>query len=377
MKLKKDGSKPKILIVEDEAILSETLKELLEEIGYLVTGCADSSEQAQALFYANEPDLILMDIHLKGEIDGVQVAEKIQKERAVPVVFLTANQEDATFERAKIIGAYGYILKPFNERELKIVIEIALSQFEDRKTIYEMQGALLKIEKLGALGNLTMGLINDINSPLTLLYHGIRKIDNIIEEHSNLGINEFLTSAIHFLKKGVESISNTTMNYKSILESYESEIPIHIKVEKYVNISLDLCRFVALEKKIRFRQISGSENSVIWFSPTSFVQILVNLISNSFKSVGHLEGSWIEIKWEEDKENNLLIKVTDSGTGLSPKDQAEIFDSTFLFNSDKSGIGLGLMFCRKTAEKFNASIYIDQDSPNTCFVLKINLNKNP
>lgn len=116
----------RILIVEDETIVSQDIQRRLKELGYAIAGAAVSGEQAIQQAEATRPDLVLMDIQLKGEMDGTQAAQYIHQRFDLPVVYLTAHSDEATLQRAKITEPFGYILKPFEERELHTNIEMAL-----------------------------------------------------------------------------------------------------------------------------------------------------------------------------------------------------------------------------------------------------------
>jgi PAS domain S-box-containing protein len=115
-----------ILVVEDERIVAKDITSSLERLGYGVTGIASSGEEAIRMVESRPPDLILMDVVLKGEVDGIDAAEKIRGRYDVPVIYLTAYADTTTLERAKGTFPYGYLLKPWQERELRTVIEIAL-----------------------------------------------------------------------------------------------------------------------------------------------------------------------------------------------------------------------------------------------------------
>jgi two-component system, response regulator PdtaR len=115
-----------ILIVEDELIEAEDLQLTLERQGYTASGIARSGETALETLAVARPDLVLMDIHLAGAMDGIETSEQIRQQYSIPVVFLTAFADDANLERAKVTEPFGYILKPYNERELHSVIEMAL-----------------------------------------------------------------------------------------------------------------------------------------------------------------------------------------------------------------------------------------------------------
>ncbi len=117
---------PRVLIVEDELIVSADIAARLERMGYQVVGQADQAEQAVKICLEQLPDLVLMDIRLKGDVDGIAAASRIRSSCSIPIVFLTAHADESTLQRAKITEPYGYILKPFEERELRIVVEVSL-----------------------------------------------------------------------------------------------------------------------------------------------------------------------------------------------------------------------------------------------------------
>ncbi|MCO6430400.1 MAG: response regulator [Deltaproteobacteria bacterium] len=118
--------RPLVLIVEDESVVAMDIKEALLSLNYDVSGRAASAAEADELLQQKKPDLVLMDIYLEGEVDGIAAAAKIKEEYDVPVVFLTAYADKSTLDRAKVIEPYGYVLKPFRQTELRTVIELAL-----------------------------------------------------------------------------------------------------------------------------------------------------------------------------------------------------------------------------------------------------------
>jgi diguanylate cyclase (GGDEF)-like protein/PAS domain S-box-containing protein len=131
--------KPKILIVEDEIIVALDLKQRLENAGYAVVGQASSGQEALELVRKGLPDLILMDIKIKGPWDGIETSERIRTFFDVPIIFLTAFADDATLKRAKVTGPSGYILKPFQERELFIALDMALYKHKMEKNLRESE----------------------------------------------------------------------------------------------------------------------------------------------------------------------------------------------------------------------------------------------
>lgn len=130
-------SKSKILVVEDERIVALDIKNSLQELGYEVTGIASSGEDAIQKTIETNPDLVLMDIFLKGDLDGVEAAEEIRRSFNIPVVYLTAYSDENTLQRAKITEPFGYIIKPFKEREIHVVIETALHKHKMENKLKE------------------------------------------------------------------------------------------------------------------------------------------------------------------------------------------------------------------------------------------------
>lgn len=135
-------SRDKILIVEDEAIVSIEIQDKLKELGYPVAGIAFSGEEAIKMAEELKPNLVLMDINLGVGMDGIETAEKIQSRLNIPVIYLTAYTDEETLQKAKVSKPYGYIIKPFNERELHIVIEIALYKHKAETELKILRGIL-------------------------------------------------------------------------------------------------------------------------------------------------------------------------------------------------------------------------------------------
>lgn len=140
-----DGKK--ILIVEDEIITAKDIKECLQDMGYVVLAIVSSGEEAIKKAGKENPDLVLMDIMLEGEMDGIETARQIRSISNIPVVYLTAYSDKNILERAKITEPFGYILKPFNERELQINIEIALYKHRMERELKESEQWLASILK--------------------------------------------------------------------------------------------------------------------------------------------------------------------------------------------------------------------------------------
>ncbi len=148
-----------LLIVEDEGIVAQEIKSRLEKSGYKVGAVAHDGETAIAKAEELRPDLVLMDIRLKGKMDGIEAAGRIRDRFNLPVVYLTAYTDPATLERAKDVEPFGYVVKPFETRNLIVSIEIALNRHRgEAERIYG--------EKLQAVLETAGAICHELNQPL-------------------------------------------------------------------------------------------------------------------------------------------------------------------------------------------------------------------
>ncbi|TVP64241.1 MAG: hybrid sensor histidine kinase/response regulator [Nodularia sp. (in: Bacteria)] len=156
----------KIVIVEDEAIVAKDLRNRLQKFGYIVVAIASSGQEAINKSLEMCPDLVLMDIRLKGQMDGIEAADEIHKHLDIPIIYLTAYADEKTLDRAKITEPFGYLLKPFKERELQINIEIALTKHKLEKqlrTQHKWLSTLLKSISDGVIASDFENLVTFMN----------------------------------------------------------------------------------------------------------------------------------------------------------------------------------------------------------------------
>jgi len=204
-----------ILVVEDESIVAEHIRRSLINMGYSVPSVASSGPEAIKEVEDKSPDMVLMDIVLKGEMDGIETAMQIRSRFNIPVVYLTAYSDEKILERAKITEPYGYVIKPFNERDLHTNIEIALYKHMMEKKLKESEKRLLEknqwlVAVIESIGDAviatdpegTIVLMNPIAEALTGWKHNealgkpLANIFNIISEKTDVKIEDPITKAI-------------------------------------------------------------------------------------------------------------------------------------------------------------------------------------
>ena len=357
----------KIMLVEDEVIVARDLQGRLEDLGYEVPAAVSSGEEAVGKAGETRPDVILMDIFLEGEMDGVEVAEQIRTRFDIPVIYLTAHSDEQTLERAKVTEPYGYILKPVEDRELYSAVEMALyrhsmerrlreysehleEMVEERtRELQDAQEKLVRREKLAVLGQLAGGVGHELRNPLAVI-----------------------SNAIYFLNLTLPDPDETTREY---LEMISSEIR---NAEKIVSDLLDFSRVESVEREetevselvagvsVKHPPPEGVEVSTEVPSdlPSAFVdgrqmgQVLSNLLLNAYQAMP--EGGCVRIAADEiDVDDTIRIRISDTGCGISSEDLERIFEP--LFTTKARGIGLGLSVSRDLLEVNGGSIEVESE----------------
>ena len=177
-------NKKKILVVEDEVIVAQDIVQTLTSLGYEVPGFITTGEEALRKSREENPDLILMDIMLSGDMDGVKTAEMITRELNTPVVYLTAYSNQQVFEKAKTSRPYGYIVKPFDEINLYTTIETAIYKHGvQTNLVSETENALASI--FGCIEILledNSGLSDDTRDKIELIKNATDKIESSIKK---------------------------------------------------------------------------------------------------------------------------------------------------------------------------------------------------
>jgi PAS domain S-box-containing protein len=223
----------KILVVEDERITAEDIKGALESVGYKVPGIISSGEEAIKKAEELQPDLVLMDIMLEGEMDGIEAAEEIKKHYDIPVIYLTAYSDKSTLERAKRTEPSGYVLKepsgfihkPFEESELHSVIEITLYRHKMEKTHDQWISALLESINDALIATDNNGKIKFMNNMAEDITGWMQEdaIERDLEEVFK--VHEDKSNIFNEIKL------NSTMSYEELTILTKKGIAVNIKAD--------------------------------------------------------------------------------------------------------------------------------------------------
>ncbi|MBN2103649.1 response regulator [bacterium] len=231
----------KILVVEDEEITALEIENSLKEVGYEVIGLAASYHEAIDYVVSSRPDLVLMDIKLKGDYDGIRTAEDIHKIYDIPVVYLTAYSDMNTLSRAKKTHPYNFITKPFNDYDLRASIMIALNHYYMEKDIREKEywlSSLLNSMNEAIITTDQVGRIKWMNTHAELLigYEAKEVKDVMIDEVLHFVCSDTKENITHPSSQILQSVIHVSFNENiSMITRRRSKIPVKVRGNPILN----------------------------------------------------------------------------------------------------------------------------------------------
>lgn len=353
----------KILVVEDEAIIAEDIASRLEKMGYAVVDIVATGLDAIGAATANQPNLVLMDIMLQGKMDGIEAAEHIRTLLGIPVVYLTANADETTLQRAKITGPFGYILKPFKEKELRATIEIALSRHQVE---LEMQEALATAE---ALRKEAEQLSQRKSQYVSMASHEFRTPLSVIKFSAALLRDYGSKWSEEKKEKQLQRIQAAADSMNHLLEEVLTLGRAESGKLEFNPAPLDAVSFCQ-ELVEALQNTAGAQHSLTFSSSGNCTSaclddkllwhIFNNLLSNAIKYSPQGSTVFFTLSCEE---SLLCFQVRDEGIGISQEDQQSLFEP---FNrasnvGDIPGTGLGLAIVKKAVELHGGQIEVDSE----------------
>ncbi|QUD89605.1 hybrid sensor histidine kinase/response regulator [Phenylobacterium montanum] len=363
----------KIMVVEDERIVALNLKQRLARMGYEVTAIATSGPKALAAIATNRPDIVLMDIHIDGDMDGIDTAAAIPPELHLPVVYLTAYSEEATLERARETQPYGYLLKPFSERELhatlKMVMErrradgllrdseaqlealvaartaelaAANAQLQEQIGLQrKTEAALHQAQKMEAIGQLTGGVAHHFNNLLTVVLGNLQLAKRRAANGED--VERFLVSAIAGAQRGADVVKQLlTFSRQQVLESRVIDLAQWMPAASTL-LANAFRSDIAVEVEV------ASPTWPIHVDPAQLELALLNLAVNARDAmpgggVLHISAANRSVDDEQMALHGdyVVIEVADTGEGVDPEIVQRVFEPFFTTKELGPGAGLGL-----------------------------------
>jgi signal transduction histidine kinase len=338
----------KVLVVEDELIAAENLALKLRRGGYTVVDVVDTGMGAITAVEGYQPDIVLMDIMLKGDMDGIEAAEQIFQQWQIPIIFMTAFADLRTIERAKASVPFGYVVKPFRASELIAVMEIALNQYQYQK---HMEGTGKQ------RGDLLSLLSHEFRNPLSTILMATEMLEikgdnwNEVERDRRL---QRIKSAALSLSRLVEDV---VMASRAEANRYQPELAEF----NIVHFCSDFIQQIqgGWEGKYQIRYLPLVQRSPsICLDPQWFSYILGSLLANAAKySPVH---SVIDLNLEL-LCDRVILQIKDQSRGTPNADATNQIEP-FLRGrnlSDSRGSGLGLVIVKKLVDAQRGNIRIE------------------
>lgn len=336
-----------ILVVEDENIIAKDLQQRLTTLGYTVLAIASSGPDALQKAAVLPLDLVLMDIVLKGDMDGVEAAEHLRTRFGLPVVYLTAYADDHTLQRAKATEPFGYLMKPFIDSQLHTTIEIALCRYKRERNLEaraeQVEETTLTARKLEAIGILAGGMAHRFNNILTTLVGRLSLAKLHARPHEPLFVH--LSEAEHAVQRAVETTQQllTFATGGAPVKRLMALGPLLQEATAFVLTSPNVRRIVSYAADLWAVEADGSQlRQVIHNVALNAVQAMpaggmlqVRAVNVSIEAAHHLpisEGAYVR------------IAIRDQGEGIPRAYRDRIFDPYFTTKEQGNGLGLATAY---------------------------------
>ena len=364
-----------ILIVEDEEVIALDMRMSLESIGYRVVDIVDTGKAALERAAALKPDLVLMDIRIRGEQDGIDVAARLREHMDVPVIFVTAFSDEATLERAKRVSPYGYIVKPFHERELRIAIELALYKHQYELSILRARD--LAEESNRIKGDFLANMSHELKTPLNSVIGFIELAMPASKENEQI---EHLAIALSSAKS-LLTLIDSILDFARMESGKLAAFAVPFSLDAVLGECADSLSMGAFAKglEVYFGRDPALPDAVIGDS-SLLKHILLNLLDNAVKFTEQgrirLEVSAPERKSDADLRLTIAFDVIDTGIGMPKEKIGQAFTRFTQLDASKTrkagGTGLGLAIVAKSVELMEGSFSVEsEEGKGTRFSLRI------
>ena len=342
----------KILVVEDETVIAMELELQLKKMGYDVVGRVGSGVGAIEKATELRPDLILMDIVMPGGMDGIDASKQIISKHNIPVIFLTAYADEEYIKRAREVGPFGYLVKPYEERELRAAIEVALYKKSKEDEIKRKNAELEKLSN--DLNDYVHFVSHDMKAPL----RHIKALSMFINEDYGDKLDE--KAREHIRKIGTTCDDAETMINELLKLAKMTDTEIVREAVEVKDVVGDVKTGLEFFLKEHNGRIEVMDNlPAISVHGAWMKDLYVNLITNAIKYNDN-EEKVVRIGFE-DRERKQAFYVADNGMGFEDKYKDEIFKPFKRLHAGKEGTGLGLTICRKVVEAHGGQIWVESE----------------
>ncbi|AFY82185.1 hybrid sensor histidine kinase/response regulator [Oscillatoria acuminata] len=349
-----------VLVVEDELITAIDIQSSLENLGYQVPPIASTGQEALAQVAKFQPDIILMDIVIKGEIDGIETAKLIRDRQQIPIIFLTAYSDDATLARAGISEPFGYLLKPFDDRELHTTIQMALKRYQAEAKIRKERDIAEQLQKeaenLVELNSRYIAMTShEFRTPMTTIHSS----SELLEHYSHKWSEEKKLSHLKRIQSSIKTMTKLLDEVLTIGKADAGKLefkPIDLDMFDLAKELVEELHLSTDKPRINLQVFGEIEQAIL--DPKLLRHILTNLLSNALKYSP--AGGTVNFTLTR-QEEYLILSVQDSGIGIPESDLIHLFESFQRASNVGSlpGTGLGLAIVKKCVDRHNGTITVN------------------
>ena len=384
----------RILIVEDDSVSAVLLQRSLEKNNHVIVGQANSGERALEILSQNQVDIVMMDINLAGQMDGIKTTELINEKYDVPVVYLSSSLYSDTL--SKVVGTHpsGYVIKPFNIRELTVVIELAVYKHNKEKelqklnngleekvkirteelcqTNLELVKALQKEREINELkSRIVLNLSHGFKTPLTSILSSAQLLQIYIEK--DYSSKQKIIRHVAKIENSVRTLDNLITSVLFFGRADENKLEFRPKKTQTNLFISDLLTTVnsGIENKVRITLAQNQLPMTIRTDKELLYQVFENLLSNAIKYSDENQEVFFGLEYTEKK---LIATIKDKGIGIPKTEQAQLFNPFFRARNvgDSEGSGLGLSIVKKCVEVMNGAItFVSEEGKGTTFTVII------
>lgn len=357
------GSGARILVVEDDGVLALNLADTLDELGYTVAGTATRGEEAIDLARRLHPQLILMDVGLAGQIDGIAAAEAIRDEHDVPVVFLTSHADEDTLQRATHADPSAYLVKPFKAPDLRCVIEIALHKHaidlrlreNERWLELTLQQRTAALEAANSeLEAFNYSVAHDLRAPL----RGIDSFSQLLIDKHSQQLDEEGLAYLDRVRGAAARMSQLIDALLTLAQVGRGELqPIELDFSYLVQAVASEIAAANSERSVRVAVAPGMRA----YGDPRLVRIVVgNLLENAWKFTGRRKRPAIEVGPVQNTTQPTYY-VRDNGAGFDPAYASRLFAAFQRLHADREfpGTGIGLAIVHRVISRHGGTVWAD------------------
>ncbi len=374
-----------ILIVEDERIIALDIEMQVKSTEFSVFGSATSGEEALGLLERGSPDgilpsLVLMDVNLAGAMDGAETAGLIKEKYDIPVIILTAYEDEETFRRVTGSDPFAYLVKPVSGRQLEIAMTLALYRQEMQKKIREKDKQLAHAQRMEAIGRMSAGLAHEYNNLVTVMMGYLRLIQEDLEAVSpkNEGDQRKILEEIRRNSKGLEDTVKRAGSLSGQLLSFTRVKSMRIERLRVGDLTETFRKMVEsiLPVEIELQFEVHQPEAYIRGEAARLENALINLFLNARDAIPKTGIITFSSGVEQVREsvrcfdgfipsgNYVIFRISDNGTGIDRDVLPHIFEPFYTTKEQGYGTGFGLASVYSTVSELGGGITIVSEPGN-------------